>query len=84
VSLSQEGNEDVNTTATDLSGPTRPDRPADEPADHDERRVRAMIDALRQGAGGSLARDKDTEQAALRALLGYGEVVDQPGSADPR
>jgi hypothetical protein len=84
VSLSQEGNEDVNTTATDLSGPTRPDRPADEPPDHDERRIRAMVDALRQGASEGHPRGKDTEQAALRALLGYGEVVDQLGAPDPR
>jgi hypothetical protein len=84
VSLSQKRNEDVNTTATDLSGLTRPDRSADEPADHDERRVRAMIDVLRQGAGGGHAHDNDTEQAALRALLGYGDVVDQQGTADPR
>jgi hypothetical protein len=74
----------VNTTATDLSGATRPDRQADEPVDHDERRVRAMIDALRQSAGRGRAQENDTEQAALRALLGYGDVVDQQGTADPR
>jgi hypothetical protein len=73
----------VSTTATDLPGPTRPDRPADEPVDHDERRIRAMIDALRQGADAGHTPDNDTEQAALRALLGYGDVVDQPGTADP-
>ena len=43
-----------------------------------------MIDALRQGAGAGHAPHKDTEQAALRALLGYGDVVDQPRTADPR
>jgi hypothetical protein len=42
-----------------------------------------MIDALRQGADAGHTPDNDTEQAALRAVLGYGDVVDQPGAADP-
>ena len=84
VSLSQGETNHVNTTATDLSGPTRADRPADEPVEHDELRIRAMIDALRRGAGAGHASDKDAEQAALRALLGYVDIVDEPVTTDPR
>jgi len=57
-------------TATDLPGPTRAGRPADPPVDRDERRIRAMVDALNRGAGPGGAVEDEAGTAALRALVG--------------
>jgi len=72
-------------TATDLPGPTRAGRPADPPVDRDERRIRAMVDALNRGAGPGGAVEDEAGTAALRALVGYGDIAaDQPGTAAAR
>ena len=72
-------------TATDLPGPTRAGRQADPPVDRDEGRIRAMIDALSRGVGSGGAVDDEAGTAALRALLGYGDIAtDQPRTAAAR
>jgi hypothetical protein len=71
----------MTTPATDRPGQARAERPADPPDDRDERRVRAMVDALQQSGRDSATRQdagSGTEQearwAALRTLLDYGEI----------
>ena len=44
-----------------------------------------MIDALSRGVGSGGAVDDEAGTAALRALLGYGDIAtDQPGTAAAR
>ena len=60
--------------AMDPPGLSRGARPADAPADRDERRIRAMVDAIRRSSQAGSEVEQGARRAALRTLLGYGEI----------
>ena len=75
----------MTTIASDLPGPIRVGRPAEVLADRDERRISAIVDALSRSAAPDGAVDDEAGAAALRALLGYGDIAtDQQGTAGLR
>lgn len=72
----------MTSTVTDRPGTTRDDPPADAADDPDERRIRALVDAIRMAGPARLEAEEQAREAALRAILDEGEVAsDRPGSA---
>jgi hypothetical protein len=64
----------------DLAEPAGEGR-ADPTVDRDERRVRAMVDALEGKTGSNADLDIKVRTAALRTILDYGEIAAEPAES---